>query len=198
MYASRNLLLTFLLANAGILTAQNSPEPPRPLAVDTASYEIGPKDLLQIDVWGHADISKLHRVRPDGRITLPYGVGDVMAEGITPERLSAHVAEALKAVINEPSVGVSVIEVQSKAYTVSGAAARPGPYPMPVPVRVFEAINNAGGFSSVFAKKKEVLVIGEDGKDRRTFDFEAYTKGKNMEKNVNFVLKNGDTVFVKE
>ena len=69
---------------------------------------------------------------------------------------------------------------------------------MPVEVRIFEAVNNAGGFSSVFAKKKEVLVIGEDGKDRRTFDYDAFIKGKNLDKNVNFVLKNGDTVFVKE
>lgn len=69
---------------------------------------------------------------------------------------------------------------------------------MPVPVRVFEAMNSAGGFPSVFATKKEVLVIGEDGNDRRTFDYEAYMKGKNTDRSMNFALKNGDAVFVKE
>ena len=29
-------------------------------------------------------------------------------------------------------------------------------------------------------------------------DYDAFIKGKNLDKNVNFVLKNGDTVFVKE
>ncbi len=201
MHFVRNAVVASILSAACLTAATQNPpviaEEPRPLAVDTATYEIGPRDLIQVKVFGHADFSEMHRVRPDGKITIGY-LGDVLAGGVTPERLSAHVKEALREWIEEPYVTVSVLDVQSKTYTLSGAIARPGPYPMPVPVKIFEAINNAGGFSSVFAKKKEVLVIGEDPSDRRVFNYEDYVNGKNLVKNVNFVLKNGDTVFVKE
>ena len=100
----RAILFVSLLASVAILTAQVKPEEPRPVALDTASYQIGPKDLLQIDVWGHPDISRLHRVRPDGKITVAY-VGDAMAGGVTPQRLGVHVAEALKSGDQRPKRG---------------------------------------------------------------------------------------------
>lgn len=170
----------------------------RPLAVNTATYEIGSQDLIFVDVWRHEEFTRQQRVRPDGKITIPL-VGDVQASGLTPERLGAQLTQALAEYVNQPNVTVSVLDVQSKTYRMSGAINRPGPYPMPNPITVFDAINNAGGFPpNSFAKKKEIIVIREGSKDRLVFNYEDYVKGKNLDKNLNFFLQNGDTVHVKE
>jgi polysaccharide export outer membrane protein len=202
------LVLTLL----GALTAaaQNGPnqpvdvpkpaaaDPNHPAAVDTATYEIGAQDLIFVDVWRHEEFTKGHRVRPDGKITIPL-VGDVQASGLTPERLGSQLTQALMEYVNQPVVNVSVLEVQSKTYKMAGAISKPGSYPMPVPITIFDAINNAGGFPpNGFAKKKEILVIREGTRDRLVFNYEDYVKGKNMDKNINFFLQNGDTVLVKE
>jgi len=205
------LVLTLVATMVGAAQGQNgpnqpvvpeapkaAPDPNHPAAVDTATYEIGAQDLIYVDVWRHEEFTKGHRVRPDGKITIPL-VGDVQASGLTPERLGAQLTQALSEQINQPVVTVSVLEVQSKTYKMAGAIARPGPYPMPVPIKIFDAINAAGGFSANgFAKKKEILVIREGSSDRLIFNYEDYIKGKNTDKNINFFLQNGDTVFVKE
>ena len=50
------------------------------------SYVIGPEDMLQISVWGSAELSVSIPVRPDGMISVPL-VGDVKADGLTPDQL---------------------------------------------------------------------------------------------------------------
>jgi polysaccharide biosynthesis/export protein len=42
----------------------------------TTDYILGPEDVLEINVWKNADLSKQVQVRPDGRISLPL-IGDV-------------------------------------------------------------------------------------------------------------------------
>ena len=171
-------------------------DPNRPLAVNTAVYEIGSQDLIYIDVWQHEEFTKAHRVRPDGKITIPL-VGEVQASGLTPERLGVQIKQALAEYVNEPEVAVSVLDVVSKSYKMAGAIAKPGTYPMPVPIRIFDAINAAGGFATEFANKKEIVIIRENSSDRPTFNYDDYVKrGRNPEKNV--YLQNGDTVYVKE
>ena len=201
------LVLTLLGALAVAAQAQNgpnqpplpdapktAPDPNHPAAVDTATYEIGLQDLIYVEVWRHEEFTKGHRVRPDGKITIPL-VGDVQASGLTPERLGAQLTQALSEQINQPVVNVSVLEVVSKSYKMAGEIARPGSYPMPVPIKIFDAINSAGGFSaSGFANKKKILVIREGSSDRLVFNYEDFIKGKNLDKNI--YLQNGDTVLV--
>ena len=195
------LMLTLLSAAQMGASAQNGPSLPvaadagRPVAIDTATYKLGPKDLIFVEVWKTPEYSRQLRVTPDGKITIPM-IGAVQAADITPERLGLQLAEALAEYIKEPNVTVTVLEVLSKNYTMSGAIAKSGTYSMPVPVRIFDAINNAGGFAP-FANKKEIIVIREGTTDRPVFNYDDYVKGKNLEKNINFFLQNGDTVHVK-
>ena len=44
-------------------------------------------DLLQLTVWQHPDLSGPVLVRRDGKISVPL-VGDIQAEGFTPEGLA--------------------------------------------------------------------------------------------------------------
>ena len=162
------------------------------LPIDPKSYIIGPEDIISIKVWREPDFTGPKGVRPDGKITLPL-IGDLQAGGLTPDRLTAQLKQALSEYVKQPDVTVEVIQVNSKRYTVTGEVGRPSAYPLVVAVHVFDAINIAGGFRE-FANKKDILILRTDGK-RFHFNYQEFVKGKNMDKNI--LLENGDTVIVK-
>jgi len=182
--------------------AQTPPTAARPLAerppaaadltvaVDSKTFVIGADDVLRIRVWREPELGADLRVRPDGKITLPLG-GEVQAAGRTPEQLGQEVAKALASYINGPLVMVSVLEVRSKKYSVTGEVNRPAAYPLVVPTTILDAIINAGGFRD-YAKKKKVTVLRK-GKVIK-FNYEEVIKGKNLQQNIG--VEDGDLIVV--
>jgi len=161
--------------------------------IDPKSYLIGPEDVLRIEVYREDTLSRPVNVRPDGKITLQL-LGDVQAEGLTPERLAAQVKEAYSQYIKTPDVIVSVLAVNSKSFTVSGRVNKVGRWPLVTPVRVFDAIGMAGGFQE-FANDKDVQIVR--GAQRLKFNYKDYVKGKKEALDQNILLQNGDTIVVK-
>jgi len=168
-------------------------ENPSPQPVDPKSYLIGPEDILHVEVYRDTDMTRTVNVRPDGKITLPL-INDLQAEGLTPERLSAQIKEALSQFENNPQVSVSVLAVNSKSFTVIGRVNRVGKWPLVTPLRVFDAIGLAGGFQD-FANDKDVQIVR--GADRLHFNYKDFVKGKKEALNQNIWLQNGDTIVVK-
>jgi polysaccharide biosynthesis/export protein len=181
-----------------------APEPPKTMPglndpavnnaqVDVASYIIGPNDILNIEVFGEPRWTKPYQVRTDGMITVAL-IGEMKAAGLTPIQLQRQLTEAFKSQINEPNVTVSVYDVRSKMYQVTGEVRRPGNFALiKNPTTVFEAINEAGGFLDNFADRKHIQVIR--GTQRFPFNYDDYVRGKNLDKNI--PLQSGDTVYVK-
>ena len=170
--------------------------PPNPVAdggapIDPKTYVVGAEDVLTLKIWREPDFTGLYTVRPDGKITLPL-VGDLQASGLTPERLAAQIKQALAEYINSPDVTVSLAQVNSKKYYVTGEINRPGQYPLIVATHVFDALNNAGGFRD-FANKKDIVIIRGD--QRLKFNYNDVVKGKKLEQNI--LLESGDTILVK-
>ena len=158
--------------------------------VDPKTYAIGPEDIIFIRVWREPDLTGAVAVRPDGKITIPL-IGDLQAEGLTPERLGNQVKEALAEFINSPDVTVQLYQVNSKKYFITGEVNRSGQFPLVVPTRVFDALSNAGGFRD-FANKKGVIIIRGD--KRLKFNYTEVLKGKKLEQNI--FLESGDTIVV--
>jgi polysaccharide biosynthesis/export protein len=175
--------------------AASGTNPTSPVAqpVDPKSYLIGPEDLIRIEVFRDADMSRAVSVRPDGKITLPL-VGDLQAEGLTPERLTAQVKEALSQFENNPEVTISVLQVNSKSFTVTGKVNRSGRFPLVTPVRIFDALGLTGGFQD-FANTKNITIVR--GSQRLTFNYNDFVKGKKEALDQNIWLQNGDTILVK-
>jgi polysaccharide export outer membrane protein len=138
------------------------------------SYEIGANDILRIEVWQSQDYTRQVLVRTDGRITMPP-IGELQVEGLTPERLQKQLEEGLKEYINDPDVTVSVLQVNSKNFRVSGAVTHPANYALVTPIHVYEAIMDAGGFKE-YAKKKKIQIMR--GPLRLEFNAEDHEKGK--------------------
>jgi polysaccharide export outer membrane protein len=192
------------LAPHGALTARQAPAAPaaapatatgsKPAAaapaIDPKAYVIGPEDVISVNVWREPGNSGQFVVRPDGRIAIPL-VGEVQAAGLTPERLSAAIAEGLQKVMTHPEVTVGVERVNSKKYFIQGEINRPGAYSLAIPTSVLEALVNAGGFRD-FANTKKIVILR--GTERLKFNYHEVSKGKNMEQNIQ--LQPGDQIIV--
>ena len=165
---------------------------PMPTAapVDPKTFELGPEDILRIQVWREPELSSGVQIRPDGKISLPL-IGELQAAGLTPEALKNKIVEALSEYINKPEVMVTLQAVQSRRYHITGEVGRPGTFPLVVPVTVLEALTNAGGFRE-FANPKKIHILRK-GKLIK-FNYNDVIKGKNMEQNI--LIQNGDYIVV--
>jgi polysaccharide export outer membrane protein len=166
-----------------------SPDSATGAPVDPKSYVIGPEDVLYISVFHENELTRAASVRPDGKITMPL-IGDLQAAGLTPERFSAQMKQALSSFIHNPDVTITVAQVNSKRYTVAGEVNRPGPYPLVLPTKVFDALSGVG-FRD-FANKRKIVIIRGDKRIR--FNYLDVLHGKHLETNI--LLEPGDTVYV--
>jgi polysaccharide export outer membrane protein len=164
-------------------------------ALPSAEFVIGTGDILAVNVWREAEISRVVPVRSDGRISLPL-LGDLVASGRTPHQLEAEISAKLKDYISEPEVTVIVQEIRSQKFNVLGMVMRPGSYVLTKPVTVLDAIAIAGGFRD-FARLKDMYVLrrNPDGKQSRfPFNYKEVVKGHNPGQDLE--LEPNDTVVI--
>ena len=159
-------------------------------AVDPKTYKIGAEDVIAVKVWREPELSGPLMVRPDGKITLPL-VGEMQAEGLTPDDLGKAITDALKDKLTRPEVFIQVQQVNSKKYFITGEVNRSGSFPLVTPISVFEAIGIAGGLRE-YANKKNIVIVR--GNERLKFNYKEVIDGKNLKQNV--MLQNGDHIIV--
>lgn len=127
------------------------------VSVAHPEYIIGPEDVLEINVWKNADLSRTVTVRPDGMITLPL-IGEVQAGGRTAAKLREEISTRLAKYKDIPEVTVTVTEVNSYYIYVLGEVRTPGKYRVRSYTTVIQAVALAGGFTT-FAKKNDMVVL---------------------------------------
>jgi polysaccharide export outer membrane protein len=183
-------------------------EPARALEGCTASYMIGPEDVLDIAVWKNTEISRTVPVRPDGKISLPL-LNDVQAAGLSPMQLRDALTKALTAYIPEPAVSVLVREVHSFKVTVIGQVKTPGRYELKDRATVLDVLALAGG-PNEYAARGRIVVLRQDRSvaaqipfpyDRLTSKAGSDTSktgktGSKAESPGNFCVKPGDVILV--
>jgi polysaccharide biosynthesis/export protein len=157
--------------------------------VDPKTYVIGPEDVISIGVFHEQELTRTEAVRPDGKITMPL-IGDLQAEGLTPERLKDQLKQALSTYINNPDVTITILAVNSKRFTIAGQVMRPGPVALVLPTKVFDALSSVG-FRD-FANTKKIVIIR--GTNRLKFNYNDVLHGKHLEQNI--LLEAGDTIYV--
>jgi len=172
----------------------NTTAPPGVPAHDN-SYVIGVDDVLTVNVWKEAEISRSVPVRSDGKISLPL-VGELQATGLTPVKLEQDIADRLKNYISEPEVTVIVQQINSQKFNVMGQVAKPGSYSLASATTVLDAIAVAGGFRD-FAKRKSTYVLRQNSDGTQTrlpFNYKEVIKGQNLSQNIR--LQPHDTIVV--
>ena len=130
-----------------------------------ADYKIGPNDLLEVDVFGVADLKRTVRVNSTGQISLPL-IGTVPVAGLTSSDAQALIAlEYGKNYLHDPQVSIFIREFTSQRITVDGAVTRPGIYPLVGQITLLRALAMAGGGSQLSDLEKVALFrLSPDGK----------------------------------
>jgi len=134
-------------------------------------YTLAPGDSIFVRVFNQDNISGRTRIRPDGRITVPF-VNDVPAAGRTPEQLASTLESLLRSYIKQPVVTVSLEEVGPTHLSVLGEVARPGAYQVERGQGILRALAAAGGLTE-FAHKDRIFVLRSGPQQRIRFSFDA-------------------------
>ena len=141
-----------------VLTADVERQPEEPSVEDVdGTFRLGPDDVVEVFVWQEDELSTTATVRPDGRITLPL-VGELAAEGRTPQQLQGEIAARLERYIAQPVVTVIVQAINSRQISVIGEVRRPGRYRLGHQTTVLDAVAMGGGFTE-YANTNRVTVL---------------------------------------
>lgn len=127
---------------------------PTPLNAKEMSedYRIGAEDVIQIAVYGQADLSITVKVSPDGFIPFPL-LGRIKAEGFTGRELEEEVEKRLLLdYLNNPQVSILIKEYRSRKVYVLGGVSNPGIYELTKAITLLEALSRAGGLSNNAAR----------------------------------------------
>ncbi|MEO5725523.1 MAG: polysaccharide biosynthesis/export family protein [Byssovorax sp.] len=146
------VLVTMVTACAG-----STPHPldlPAPQEVTT----LGPGDVFELHIVGEEKLPTTFTVAPDGTVDLPY-VHRVQALGLEPQQLAAQVRTKLveNQILVDPSVSISLKDLNSKRIEILGEVQKPGSLPMVSGMTLLRAISLAGGFSAM-ANRSRVMI----------------------------------------
>lgn len=165
----------------------------------STEFLLGPEDVLEVTVWRNQDLSRVVVVRPDGMISLPL-IGDVRAGGQTAAQVADKIAKRLTEFKENPSVSVSVKEVNSYYIYVMGEVLKPGKYQLKSYSTVLQSLSIGGGFTP-FASKGQIHVVRSIKNEaegvheiRISVPYSDLISGQGPIGN--FYLRSGDTVVV--
>lgn len=188
-------LVIILLLGALPVFAQAPPVTPPAPGVE---YVLGPQDVLDIAVFGEADLTRTVTVRPDGKISFPL-VGEILVTGMTAPQVAEKLTAALKVYLKNPRVTITVSQARPDAvrlfvYLV-GQVQNPGAYELRTGWTVMEAIAQAGGLTPKAALRKASLIRRATNQTQLLDLDRIMLKG---DQSANVALQPGDVILVPE
>jgi polysaccharide export outer membrane protein len=193
-------------------------------------YVIGYRDILYVEVYGEgsmaigpgspaaesksgADGQDVVRGRgtgaevgPDGRVSLRH-IGDIYVVGMTLTQFADYLKKLYSSVFGNPNIITSLVQSNSRQYTMMGQVKTPGVFHLDFPITVVKAVAKAGGFTDwansevTIIRQENEMIPAEKGQasgvkknQRIKFNYDAFLKGKNTENNIE--IEPGDVVVV--
>ncbi|MBT1065579.1 polysaccharide export protein [Bowmanella sp. Y26] len=134
---------------------------------ETGYYQLDSGDLIQITVFGQADLSLRRRLPETGIIHYPF-LGDIQVAGLTARQLEAQIYQGLKdGYLVAPSVSVSIEDY--RPFFIDGEVKRPGGYPFQPGLTVDKAAALAGGYTER-ASRSDIQILRNQQKQPQRFD----------------------------
>lgn len=161
------------------------------LAAEDADYRIGPRDVVEVEVYGEPDLSKEFEVSGSGAITVPF-LGSIEVRGLTPSEAATRLSDGWKdGILINPQVTVRIAEHRSQQVEVYGAVKKPGPYYMDGPTTLLEVLGRAGWVDA--KTSSNMVIVRRDTGDVVSMTLEEVKGGE-----TNFQLMRGDEISVEE
>lgn len=146
-----------------------------------ARYELGPEDVISVQVFGQPNYSKAGIIiPPTAVIQYPLIPGGVFVGGKTLDQIEKEIAKKLDEYIIDPQVTVTLEKVGSAQYAVLGKVGVPGVRLMTRRYSVYDAIIESGGLAPGADKKRITLMrrTSTGGYNPTTIKLEEMIAGK--------------------
>jgi polysaccharide export outer membrane protein len=125
-------------------------------AAPPADYVVGPQDVLNVVVFGEAELTRMIALDADSSFDYPF-VGRIQVAGFTARKVGEELAARLKQYFVNPQVSVEVVKFRSQKVIVMGLVHAPGQYPLTGSMSVLEVLAAAGSPTSAAASYVTVL-----------------------------------------
>jgi polysaccharide export outer membrane protein len=180
-------------ANLGEYVWVNDYRDSRPPA-PANSYVLGVGDVIQVRVYNQEGMSAKTKIRPDGKISLPF-LNDVQADGYTPNVLAEQLEARLKDYVNKPVVTVSVEEQRHIEVAVVGEVGKQGVLDLPGETGLLQVIAISGGLTDLAHPDRIFVIRNEAGRSTRVrFDYKELLHA--VPPASTFRLRQGDQLVV--
>jgi polysaccharide biosynthesis/export protein len=167
-----------------------------PVRAEPKEYLISQGDALDVLFLYNADFNQLDlKVRPDGRISLPY-VGDVSVAGKGLSELDSLLTTRYSEIIVDPDITVVVRNFRPQVVYAMGEVASPGGYEYRPGMTLSDFLALSGGPNKL-GKRNEILVIRRISPDHIVgiqIDFKELVEQKRFD--LDIPLEAFDIVFV--
>lgn len=132
--------------------------------VATSGYQVGPRDLLKIQVLEVPELRDIERrVNEAGQLRLPL-LGEIEVEGQTVPGLTARLEGLLEeSYVRRATVNVEVLEIRFRPISILGAVQKPGDLGFPGGWTLLEALTAAGGLTENHGREIHVLRRATNG-----------------------------------
>ncbi len=118
------------------------------IAQEDKDYVVGPGDILEIQIWGHDDLSRKVEVSKEGAFSYPF-IGRVAAAGKSVYSLEEFMASRLgDGYLVSPQVNISIAQYINQKIFLFGEVNRPGSYTLKGKTYLLELVSEAGGFTA--------------------------------------------------
>lgn len=145
------------------LSAMGEEKPP----MEMGQYQLDSGDVIQITVFGQADLSLRRRLGETGVIHYPF-LGDLHVAGMTARQLESQIYQGLKGdYLVSPSVSVSIEDY--RPFFIDGEVKRPGGYPFQPGLTVDKAAALAGGYTER-ASRNKIQILRSDAQGQHHLD----------------------------
>lgn len=168
---------------------------PSSAQIDSPNYVLGPKDVIDIQVYEQEDLRSQVRLSEEGKISLPL-IGEVKASGHTIDELTKIITEKYKEYIYTPQISVFIKEYHSMQIYLLGEIQKPGVYQLTGNSTLLELISQAGGVTEGGGDTLTIIRRASKGVETEpiTMNLKKLLDGSNEGYNV--TVMDGDTIYV--
>ena len=162
---------------------------------DAGAYNLGPGDVVQLNVLQQPTLDRELQIRPDGTAVVPV-VGEIELAGLTTREAEELLTSKLRLFNRDiQDVSLTVVQYNALRVYVLGAVGSPGSFTFNAPPTLWDVLREAGGIAPDANPAAVRVVAVRDGLTiNTTHDMTPFLAGSGSAPDVE--LQSGDTVIV--